>query len=340
MCIIFNKLYKIYIPKYLLRVRIKTMRDIKNVLICGIGAVGSIYADKIQRFNSESLRVLVDEARLNNYLENPTIFNGKQLNFNYVLPEDKSFKADLIIIATKFDGLDDALNNIENFVCDDTVILALLNGVTSEKIIAARYGRDKVLYSYFIGHSAIRTGRNIIHDDVNTIVYGSENSDDFENMQRVKEYFERVGINYQIPDDIIHSLWLKYMLNVSANQTTAVLGLNFGQMLANEKCMEFAVNVMKEVQAIAKAEGVRNTNIMIDETLEKLHTMIPEGKTSMLQDVEAGRKTEVSMFAGTVIAYGLKHNIPTPYNKVLKELIETIHVNQEITKNIKQPAYL
>ena len=303
------------------------MREINNVLICGIGAVGSIYADKIQRFSPESLRVLVDENRLKRYRENPTVFNGKVLDFNYILPTQNDFKADLIIIATKFDGLEEALNNIENFVYDDTVILALLNGVTSEKIIAERYGRDKVLYSYFIGHSAIRSGRNIIHDDVNTIVYGSENSDDYENVQRVKEYFERAGIDYKIPEDIMHSMWLKFMLNVSANQTTAILGFTFGQMLANKKCMEFAVNVMREVQAVAKAEGVRNSELLVDETIEKLHTMIPEGKTSMLQDVEAGRKTEVNMFAGTVIAYGLKHNIPTPYNRALKELIDAIYEN-------------
>ena len=61
--------------------------------------------------------------------------------------------------------------------------------------------------------------------------------------------------------------------------------------------MELAVKIMKEVQAVAKAEGVNNTETMIDETLVNLSKMIPDGKTSMLQDVEAGRKTEVDMFA-------------------------------------------
>lgn len=308
------------------------MKEIKNVLVCGIGAVGSIYADKIEKFTPKNLRVLVDEARLERYKKNPTVFNGRVLDFNYILPNDTSFKADLIIIATKFDGLNDVIKNIKNFVYDDTVILSLLNGVTSEKIIAKTYGRKKLLYSYFIGHSAIRDGRNITHDDVNTIVYGSENSNDFENVERIQDFFEQAGINYLIPDDIIHSLWLKYMLNVSANQTTAILRMNFGEMLENNKCMDFAINVMKEVQAIAKAEGVRNTESMINETIEHLHTMIPEGKTSMLQDVEAGRKTEVEMFAGTVIKLGKEFGIPTPYNKIIKEMIEIIHRQQDIKK--------
>ena len=308
------------------------MKEIKNVLVCGIGAVGSIYADKIEKFTPQNLRVLVDEARLERYKKNPTVFNGRVLDFNYILPNDTSFKADLIIIATKFDGLNDVIKNIKNFVYDDTVILSLLNGVTSEKIIAKTYGREKLLYSYFIGHSAIRDGRNITHDDVNTIVYGSENSNDFENVERIQDFFEQAGINYLIPDDIIHSLWLKYMLNVSANQTTAILRMNFGEMLENDKCMDFAINVMKEVQAIAKAEGVRNTESMINETIEHLHTMIPEGKTSMLQDVEAGRKTEVEMFAGTVIKLGKEFGIPTPYNKIIKEMIEIIHRQQDLKK--------
>ena len=310
------------------------MRDIKNVLICGLGAIGSIYADKIQKFNPDSLRVLVDEKRFERYSENPIIFNGNELNFNYILPDDDSFKADLVIIATKYDGLSDVIKNMKNFIQSDTVILSLLNGVTSEKIIAETYGREKLLYSYFIGHSAVRTGRQVVHDDVNTIVYGSENSDDFENVQRVKKYFDLVGINYKIPDDIIHSLWLKFMLNVAANQSTAILRLMFGEMLANEKCMDFAVNIMKEVQQIAKAEGVKNTDVMIDETIAHLHTMIPEGKTSMLQDVEAGRKTEVDMFAGTVIDLGLKHNIQTPYNHIIKEILDAIYQN-EIIKNLQ-----
>ena len=109
--------------------------------------------------------------------------------------------------------------------------------------------------------------------------------------------------------------------------------MNFGEMLENDKCMDFAINIMKEVQAIAKAEGVKNTETMIDETIKHLHTMIPEGKTSMLQDVEAGRKTEVAMFAGTIIKLGKELGIPTPYNKVIKDMIEIIHRQQDINKS-------
>lgn len=285
------------------------MKNIENVLICGLGAIGSIYANKIK-----GAKILVDEARLERYKKNPTCFNGKPLVLDYVLPSCTDFKADLVIIATKFDGFFDAVKNIKNFVGEDTLILSLLNGVTSEKFIAEQYGADKVIFSYFIGHSAVRSGRSITQDGVNTIVMGAN--------ERVEKFFDKVGISYEVPDDIIRSMWLKFMLNVSANQTTALMKLTFGEMLDNKKCMDFVINVMKEVLLVAKAEGVYNTETMLEEALVVLGKMSPEGKTSMLQDVEAGRKTEVDMFAGVVIELGKKHNIPTPYNKILKELLE------------------
>ncbi|PJC72454.1 MAG: 2-dehydropantoate 2-reductase, partial [Syntrophobacterales bacterium CG_4_8_14_3_um_filter_58_8] len=53
----------------------------------------------------------------------------------------------------------------------------------------------------------------------------------------------------------------------------------------------------------------------------------PEGKTSMLQDVEAHRKTEVEMFAGKVIELGARHNVPTPVNQKLFDMIREIEEN-------------
>ncbi len=302
------------------------MREIENVIICGIGAIGAIYANKINEYDSEKLKVLVDPARLEKYTKNPKVFNGKPLNLNYILPDNKDFKADLIIIATKFDGLQDTIKNIENFVKEDTIIISLLNGIISEEIISKKYGWKHTLISYFIGHSAMREGNQITHDGKGTIVYGIKDptKTDIEDIHIVKNYFDKVGIDYKIPDDMLHAYWLKYMLNVSSNQPSSILGLTFGQMQTNKKFMEFSKKIMQEVQAIAKAEGVKNTETMIDEALDVFYKMIPEGKTSMLQDIEAKRKTEVDMFAGTIIELGKKHNIPTPYNMVMKDMVEVI----------------
>ena len=80
------------------------------------------------------------------------------------MPSEKTFKADLIIIATKDDGLDSAIQNIKNFINENTIIISVLNGIHSERKIAEKYGWRNVLISFYIGNSCIREGRNIFQD--------------------------------------------------------------------------------------------------------------------------------------------------------------------------------
>ncbi len=305
------------------------MREIKNILICGIGAVGAIYANAIHNYNGCSLKVLVDKNRYENYTKNPKIFNGKVLNFDYILPEDTNFKADLVIIATKFDGLKSAIENIKNFIKEDTIIMSLLNGVTSEEFVAEVYGWKHTLISYFIGHSAMRDGNNITHDGHGDIVFGvnPQKGTEVSDVELVRNFFDKIGIQYRTPENMIRSYWLKFMLNVSANQPSAILGLTFGQMQTNSVFVDMLKNIMEEVRQIAIAHGVTDTDSMVEEAIAGFNGMIPEGKTSMLQDVEAKRLTEVDIFAGTVIELGKKYGIPTPYNFVMKDMIEVIHKN-------------
>jgi len=307
------------------------MEEIKNILICGIGAVGAIYANAIHNYKGCCLKVLVDKKRYETYTKNPKIFNGKVLNFDYILPEDTNFKADLVIIATKFDGLKSAIENIKNFVKEDTIIMSLLNGVTSEELIAEVYGWKHTLISYFIGHSAMRDGNNITYDGHGDIVFGinPQKETDVYDIELVRNFFDKAGIQYRTPENMMRSYWLKFMLNVSSNQPSAILGLTFGQMQTNSAFVNMLKKIMNEVCQIAKAQGVTDTNSMVEEALVGFNSMIPEGKTSMLQDVEAKRLTEVDMFAGTVIELGKKYSIPTPYNLVMKDMIDVIHQNYE-----------
>ena len=76
---------------------------ISNVLIVGLGGVGSVYASKIK-----DAKILLDKNRLKKYINTPTEINGQEYKFDYVTSEN-SFNADLIIIATKFYNLDEVL---------------------------------------------------------------------------------------------------------------------------------------------------------------------------------------------------------------------------------------
>lgn len=300
------------------------MKTIKNVLICGLGAIGSIYAVKISKNKNANLSVLVDEARLKRYIQEPLIFNNKEYTFNYITRE-QNFIADLIIIATKNNALDSVLKDINKFVGENTIILSLLNGLKSEDIIADVFGKDKILYSYYIGHTSTRTGRKIIHDDIYTTVFGAKSNVTYtENVLAVKNFFEKTKIEYDIPVDMEYSRWWKFLVNVGYNQASAVLEAPYKVFQNSQRANDIAVHLMQEAVEVAKASGVKNTEKLIPEVLECIKTMLPETRTSMLQDIEAHRKTEVDIFAGYVSSLGEKYGIKTPYNDIFYEIIKAI----------------
>ena len=291
----------------------------KNVLICGLGAVGLTYA---VRFRGKcNLKILVNKERLEKYSKNKPVFNGDVQEFEYILPDNSDFKTDLIIIATKYQGFESAINSIKNFVSENTRIISLLNGVSSEEIISGKYPQAKVLKSYFIGHSAVRNGNSVTQDGVGEIV--------LEYDRKTVQILKDCSINYSIPKDINYALWLKFTMNIFSNQISAILNMTFGELKHNKIFRETAKKIVSEVRSIAEKKGVRNLDNLERDALAALDKMCDEGKTSMHQDILAGRRTEVDMFAGEIIKLGKEFKIPTPYNQVLYDLIKIKEENNE-----------
>ena len=294
------------------------MDKIKKVMLCGLGAIGTIYALKLNEVCD--FKVIADDSRRLKYEQNPTIFNGKVCKFNYAGPGDY---ADLIIIATKNNGFLRAVESIKPFVNDSTLILSLLNGIESEDILRKEFGDEKVLDSYFVGHTSTRLDRNITFDGVGKIVFGEkENKVLSKRVLLIKELFDRAGISYEIPDDMDYSRWYKFMINVGTNQASAVLTAPYKLFQESKPAMDFAKNLMKEAEMLAKLEGVKNAEKMLPEAVQTIMSMLPETKTSMLQDIEAKRPTEADIFAGTIIKLAEKHSVDVPYNRVVYDIIK------------------
>ena len=182
-----------------------------------------------------------------------------------------------------------------------------------------------MLYSYYIGHTSTRVGRNVAHDGVYKTVFGEKYNNEYSNnVLTVKNFFDKTGINYEIPVDMEYARWWKFLVNVGYNQASAVLNASYGDFQKSEQANKLAIKLMNEAVEIARACGVKNTDRLIPEVLEVVSTMVPETKTSMLQDVEAGRKTEVDIFAGYISELGKKYGIKTIYNDMFLEIIKAI----------------
>ena len=139
----------------------------KRVIICGLGALGLTYANKLK--NVCELKILANIERIERYKKTPPKLNHEEILLDYISPEE-SFDADLIIISTKARGLDSAIEYIKNFVGQNTKIISLINGISSEDRIAEVYGHDKVIRAYFIGHSAMKSGNSYLQDGIGKIV--------------------------------------------------------------------------------------------------------------------------------------------------------------------------
>ena len=119
-------------------------------------------------------------------------------------------------------------------------------------------------------------------------------------------------------------MWGKFMLNVGVNQTVAVYQSNYGVIQKEGPAREMMIAAMREVITLSEKEGVNLTEEDLAYWLDVLSKLSPIGKPSMAQDVDAKRKTEVDLFAGTVLQFGKKHGIETPVNKELYNRLKEI----------------
>jgi 2-dehydropantoate 2-reductase len=299
------------------------MKEIRTVALIGLGGIGCAYGHKIQDEMPESLKVIADAERIKRYRKNGFIINNKPYNFNYVNPEENTETVDLIILSVKYNELSSAIKEINSFVGKDTIILSFLNGISSEDIIGEAYGKDKLLYSYCVAIDAIRERNKVEFSSSGKVMFGEgKNSTLSEKVVLVKKFFEKTKIAYEIPEDMLHSLWWKFMINIGINQTSAVLKAPYGVFQQNIDAREFMEMAMLEVIAVWDKLGTGLTKVDLKDWYKILDNMSPHGKTSMLQDVEAKRKTEVEMFSGALSKLGKKCSVPTPVNDTLYRLIK------------------
>jgi len=304
------------------------MKHIKKVAIIGRGALGIMYGQQLtEKLGKEHVFFIADNERIARYMKENLTCNQKLCDFRYVSADSEQEKADLIIFAVKFNALGTAIKNAANFVQEDTVFLSVLNGIASEEVIAKAYGEKNMLYCTAHGMDALKSGNQMIYKNMGVLVIGNKNNEEDNKLVCVRELFQRAEIPYSIPKDIMHSLWSKLMLNTGVNQTAAVFACTYQRLQEEGEVRNMVLDAMREVQKIARCEGVQLTNADIENWMEILDSLAPEGMPSMRQDTKAGRKTEVELFSGTIRKLGKKHGIETPINDYLYQKIMEIENN-------------
>ncbi|NJP41582.1 ketopantoate reductase family protein [Oscillospiraceae bacterium HV4-5-C5C] len=297
--------------------------SIQSVDIVGLGALGVLYAGLLApQLAPGQLQILADEARCLRYRKDGVYQNGQRLDLTYVSPGQAHKPADLLIFAVKYHQLPAAVELAAGEIGPDTTILSLLNGICSEDELAERFGREKVLDTVAQGMDAMKQGNQLRYTQRGQLCLGERRPGLSQGrLEAVTALFDRCGVPYLVDPDMQKRLWGKFMLNVGVNQTTAAYKTDYAGVLRPGRPRDTMIAAMREVMALAPHAGVSLTEAELQGWLRVLEPLDPAGQPSLRQDTEARRKTEVELFAGTVIRLGQQYAVPTPVNQWLFEEI-------------------
>lgn len=298
------------------------MKEIKNVTIVGMGALGLLYGSMMASGGAQ-VHYVVDAERSIRYQNMEVTCNGEPFQFQLV-KDTEAEPADLVLTAVKGTGLPSALNTMASCVGPETVIISVLNGISSEGILGERFGKEKMIHTVAQGMDAMKFGSKLQYTQTGNLYIGLAPGERAENLDAVKTFFDRTGVGYVEEADILRRMWSKFMLNVGVNQTCMVYGTTYGGVLADGEPNRTMISAMREVIALAGAEGILLNEQDLNQYIDIIGTLSPEGTPSMGQDRINRKPSEVELFAGTVIRLAEKHGLYVPVNRFLYESVQEI----------------
>lgn len=299
-------------------------RTIRRVTIIGMGALGVLYGDHFSRtLGAENVRFLAGPERIGRYRQGQICCNGRECRFTYQDTSQPGEKAELLIFAVKATALQQAIEEARRYTDQNTIILSVLNGISSEDIIERELGTGTVLYTVAQGMDAVKAGSQVTYSRIGRLCIGIPKDQPQKQpmLEQVTELFDRTGLPYTVEEDILHRLWSKWMLNVGVNQVVMVREGTYGTVQKPGEARDLMIAAMREVIKIAEQEQVPVTETDLNEYLDLIDTLSPDGMPSMRQDGLAGRYSEVELFAGTVLKKAGKLGIDVPVNRYLYETV-------------------
>lgn len=299
------------------------MKPIRTVGIVGLGALGVLYADLFTRaLGKERVRVLADAARIARYEREGVYFNGRRCDFQYADAARETEAADLLLFAVKFGALDSAIGQCRHLAGPDTTILSVLNGIVSEEVLARAFGAEKVVWCVAQRMSALKEGNRAVCHVTGELAIGVPAGQDPSRVRALAAFFDSIRFAYTEPEDIRLHQWSKLLCNTGCNQAAMVYQCTYRQMQAPGPVRDTMTGAMREVAAVANAEGIPLSEADVTYWTGVIDSLDPDSEPSMRQDGKARRKSEVELFSGTIRRLAQKHGIPVPVNDWLYQRIQ------------------
>lgn len=296
---------------------------IQSVAVLGAGAVGSYVIWGLSHKKDIRLGVIAEGERADRLKK-----GGCRINDEVYRPEvwspQETEDVDLLIVSLKYGSLPEALESIKTIVGEHTTVMSLMNGVDSEELIAEQVGDDRVLRSLIkVASHKEENGYYFNPETTLGIIFGELAAPfDSERVQAIESLFADTGIHFRSTEFIREEIWGKFRLNVCNNLPQAILGAGVGCYSDSTHMKVISDGLRRELEQIALAKGIDMSKMA--GTSGRGSAVPASARYSTLQDLDAGRHTEIDTFSGALMRMGEELGIPTPYNEYTYHMIKAL----------------
>ena len=242
---------------------------------------------------------------------------------------------DVIILGVKAHGLTQLAPQLTSLIGEDTAVVSTQNGipwwyfqigggefagvslarVDPGGLIGSSIDPRRVVGSLvYLGTEIVEPGV-IRHTEGNRISLGEPDGSRSERCRKIAEALIQSGLRCPVTTRIRNEIWVKLLGNVAFNTISALTRATLAQMARDSEVCPVVRNIMAEVEAVANKLGI-TLPISIDQRIAGAEK-VGEHKTSMLQDLEAGRPMELDPVVGAVVELGERLEIHMPYTRTV-----------------------
>lgn len=298
-----------------------------NILIYGIGAMGSIYASQLSKQGNKIFVIDKWEEHINKINKNGLKVEGASGNSIYKnliastkVPKNINF--DIILISTKASGVKKAASEVKSIVKDNTIVISIQNGIGSSDEIVNHIPKKHLLVGVAdgFGASIIKPG-HIHHNAMKLIRFGELDGGITKRLNIIKDLWLKSGFNVAVYENINQLIWEKFICNVTFSAPCTVYNCSVGELIKNKSYWKVANGCTLEAYEISKLKGI---TLSFDKPLKYVKDFgekMPNAKPSMLLDHLSKRKSEIDFINGRVELMGEELGVKTPYNFILSSIV-------------------
>lgn len=297
-----------------------------RVAVVGAGAMGGIFGAGLRDAGADTTLVdvsvpLVEHVRR----EGLTIVEGdgeRRAELAATTSPDEVGPQDVVLFFVKNYHTAAAVELARPLIGEDTTVVSLQNGWGNGEVIGRAVGEARLVVGVTYGSGTVlETGRVAYTGKGATLVGAYNGEDGAGHVERVRGLLCDAGFDVEVPERIRTEIWKKLVLNAATLPTAALTGLTAGALGHHEAVLPVVDAAAREAVAVARAAG---HPIDEDERLDRIHRILQnggDGKASMLQDVEGGRRTEIDVITGAIVREADRHDLDVPVNRALLGLV-------------------